>query len=429
MGIVFRALDIQLNRPVALKMLLPQSTDDSGMRRRLESEARTASGLNHPGIATVFDFVETADATFIVYELVGGRTLRSEMAVGRFTMEELLNAGVQLADALAAAHQEGVMHLDLKPENIMVVPSNDGRGRMKILDFGLAKHFTRPVPEGECPSAAATVTEFTGPGFAAGTILYMPPEQLEGARPDARTDIYALGLILFELATGCHPFSGQSIPATIANIMTQAVQPITHYNPKAPAEIDRIIQKCVRKRPPERYQSVKELLTDLRNFRAAPALPDSSRKEPQSLVQSILDFIGGNPYRLWEILHLGICDGCILLVFLAWQFKTDTHGTWNLALFFSAVVCCVIQSLLSVVILYAGAADRRGLRTHSQKLTPWLRALGLANGLIASIMAASVAESHTILAVLLTVLAVLLGFTALVLKPTMDRMAIYSAED
>src|SRR5271154_2480022 len=144
MGIVFRALDVQLNRWVALKMLLPEATHDISLQRRLASEARTASGLNHPGIAIVFDFVEVPDASFIVYELVVGRTLRSELAAGRFSMEELVDAGVQLADALAAAHQQGAVHRDLKPENNMVVPGGDGRGRMKILDFGLARHLERP---------------------------------------------------------------------------------------------------------------------------------------------------------------------------------------------------------------------------------------------------------------------------------------------
>jgi len=428
MGIVFRALDTQLNRWVALKMLLPEATHDISLQRRLASEARTASGLNHPGIAIVFDFVEVPDASFIVYELVVGRTLRSELAAGRFSMEELVDAGVQLADALAAAHQQGVVHRDLKPENIMVVPGGDCRGRMKILDFGLARHLERPPFEDQCVSAATTITELTVPGFAAGTVAYMPPEQLQALHADARSDIYALGVILYELATGCHPFRGNGVPSTVANILTQTAPSIMHYDPGAPAEIDRIIQKCLRKRPAERYQFARELLTDLRNFRADPAPADQARKETRSLMRTLLGSAGARPYRLWEILHLKACIRCALLVFLAWQFKTDRHGMWSLVLFFSALVCCIIQGLLSAVLLYAGAADRRNLRTYVQKLAPWLRALGLANGLMALLMAAFVAVSHTFLAVLLTALAVALGFTATILKPAMDRIAIYSSE-
>jgi serine/threonine protein kinase len=428
MGIVFRALDTQLNRWVALKMLLPGARHDVGMLRRLASEARTASGLNHPGIATVFDFVEAADASFIVYELVPGRTLRCELAAGRFSTAELVDAGVQLADALAAAHQGGVLHRDLKPENIMVLPDDDRRGRMKILDFGLARHFGRPLLEGECPSAAETITELTVPGFAAGTIAYMPPEQLEAEQVDARGDIYALGLILYELATGCHPFRGKDVHSTIANILAQAAPRIRPHDPGTPAEIDRIIQKCLRKRPAERYQLARELLADLRSFRANPAPVDPARNEPQSLLRNFFGSAGPNPYRLWEILHLKACIRCALLVFLAWQFRTDRSGAWNLALFFSTVLCCAIQSLLSALLVIAGAADRRNLLTYTQRLAPWLRMVGLANGLMAFLMAAFVAESHTILAVSLAVLAVFIGFTAIVLKPAMDRAAIYGIE-
>jgi hypothetical protein len=427
MGIVLRALDMQLNRWVALKMLLPEATRDTRSQRRLASEARTASGISHPGIATVFDFVEAPDASFIVYELVAGRTLRKDLAAGRFRTEELVDAGVQLADALAAAHQHGVMHRDLKPENIMVVPGGDYRGRMKILDFGLARRLARPPLESECASAATTITEHTTPGFAAGTVAYMAPEQLEGAQADARSDIYALGLVLYELATGCHPFRGKSASTTIANILTQRAAPITDYDPEAPVEMDRIVQKCLRKRPAERHQFAKELLTDLKTLRADRAPAAAAGNEPQSLMRKLFGAAVAKPYRLWEILHLKACIRCALLVYLAWQFKTVTNGRSSLVLFFSAVVCCTTQGLLSAVLLYAGAADRRNLRTYVQKLAPWLRALGLANGLAALLMAAFLADSHTFLAVLLAVLGITIGFTALILKPVMDRTAIYSS--
>jgi len=299
---------------------------------------------------------------------------------------------------------------------------------MKILDFGLARRMRRPLLEGECPSTVETVTELTVPGFAAGTIAYMPPEQLESGQVDARGDIYALGLTLYELATGCHPFRGKDAESTIANILAQAAPPIGLHDPGAPAELDRIVQKCLRKRPAERYQSARELLADLKSFRANPAPANSSRNEPQSLLWKLFGPAGPNPYRLWEILRLKACLRCALLVFLAWQFRTDRSGAWSLVLFFSAVLCCAIQTLLSALLVIAGAADRRNLPTYTQRLAPWLRGIGLANGLIAILMAAFVAESHTILAVALTVLGIFVGFTALVLKPAMDRAAIYGVE-
>jgi hypothetical protein len=322
---------------------------------------------------------------------------------------------------------------DLTPENIIVAPGDDGRGRMKILDFGPARRFGLPPPEGECASAAGTITELTIPGFAAGTIAYMSPEQLQTGRADARGDIYALGVILYELATGCHPFRGTSVSATIANILTQTAAPITQHNPAAPAEISRIVQKTLRKRPVERYQSAREPLTDLRNFRAIPfpsdsALDDPAGTEPRSLLRNLIGAPGSRTYQFWEILHMKACIRCALLVCFASLFKTDISGIGSIFLFFSAIVCCTIQCLLSAVLLIAGAADRRNLRTYARQLAPWLRVLGLANGLLAVLMGAIVAESHSFLAALLIVLGVLLGFTALVLKPAMDRAVIYSSE-
>lgn len=354
MGVVFRALDMLLNRCVALKMLPPEAIHDAGLQRRLASEARTASHLSHPGIAVVFDFVEATDASFIVYELVAGRTLRCELTVGRFSTEELSDAGLQLADALAAAHRQGIIHRDLKPENIMVVPGEDCRGRMKILDFGLAKHLTLPPIEREPPSGSTTLSAHTAPGFAAGTIAYMAPEQLEAGQIDTRTDIYALGLILYEMATGCHPFRGKSVSSTIANILTQAPAPITQHCAGASAEVNRIIQKCLRKHATERYQSAKELVTDLRNFRADPVGSDAVQNEPHGLVRKFLGPARSRPYRLWEFLHLKACIRCAVLVYLAWRFRNATTGRWSLILLLLVGVCSMVQTIISAALFVCG---------------------------------------------------------------------------
>src|SRR6185437_8802649 len=164
MGLVLRAIDLQLNRTVALKILLPQSRSGIDLRRRLASEARLASGVNHPGVATVYDFVESAAGSFIVYEFVEGRTLRRELANGPFRGEELVGAALQLADALAAAHRQRVIHRDLKPENIMVMPSENRRGRMKILDFGLARPLSDPLARSGAEAENQITVTFTAPG-------------------------------------------------------------------------------------------------------------------------------------------------------------------------------------------------------------------------------------------------------------------------
>ena len=286
MGHVYLARDQKLGRNVALKMLPAEITHDAELRRRLAQEARAASALSHPGVATVFDYVEEGGESFIVFEFVEGRTLREEMASHRFATEEILDVGMQLADALAYAHEHGVVHRDLKPENIMLTPHSGSRGRTKILDFGLAK-LARPISQAASAgiASAETATISTAAGLLVGTVNYMSPEQAAMQPADARSDIYSLGLVLYELAAGVNPFVGQSPTSTIANIIKVEPPPVTERNPVAPPELDRILRKCLRKRADERYQSSRELLVDLSNLRddsktpASPSVPKNDLRE------------------------------------------------------------------------------------------------------------------------------------------------------
>ncbi len=292
MGVVYRARDCRLRRTVALKMLPDDVMHNAELRRRLVQEARAASALGHPGVATVYDFEEQAGESFIVFEYVEGTTLRERLKRHRFSMEEILDIGIQLADALAAAHDHGIVHRDLKPENIMLTPGHQGPGRVKILDFGLAK-LRRPLALGDLAgvSAAETAPASTAAGLLVGTVNYMSPEQLESEPADARTDLYTLGLVLYEMATSANPFLGKTPTSTIANILKMEPPPVLERNPVAPAELDRILRKCLRKRREERYQSARELLVDLSNLRrdssveaARPATPVSAAGPSPPLV-------------------------------------------------------------------------------------------------------------------------------------------------
>jgi len=278
MGIVLRAFDTRLNRPVALKILSPDATHHPDRLRRFAAEARAASVLNHPGIATVYDFVEQGTDSFIVYEYIDGRTLRNELAHNRFTIDDVVGIGIQLADALIAAHSRGITHRDLKPENIMLVPDDHSRGRVKILDFGLAKQRPEVLSAGT-ESGAETISIATVPGLLIGTITYMAPEQVESRTTDERTDIYALGLVLYEMATRGNPFAGRTPPSTIANILKQEPPPLRQKDPATPTELDRILLKCLRKNPNERYQSTRELLVAFA-ISAAICRPSKKSKQP-----------------------------------------------------------------------------------------------------------------------------------------------------
>ncbi len=284
MGHVYLARDQKLGRNVALKMLPAEITHDAELRRRLAQEARAASALSHPGMATVFDYVEEGGESFIVFEFVEGCTLRDEMARHRFATEEILDVGIQLADALAYAHEHGVVHRDLKPENIMLSPGIGSRGRVKILDFGLAK-FSRPLSHTASAgfTSAETAAISTAAGLLVGTVNYMSPEQAAMQPADARSDIYSLGLVLYEMAAGVNPFVGQTPTSTIANIIKVDAPPLAERNPVAPPELDRILRKCLRKRADERFQASRELLVDLSNLRSDSKAPPAATASTKNL--------------------------------------------------------------------------------------------------------------------------------------------------
>ena len=423
MGVVLRAFDTRLNRAVALKMLPPDATHDHEQLRRLAAEARAASVLSNAGIATVYDFVEQGGESFIVYEYIDGRTLRKELDRARFTTEEILAVGVQLVDALVAAHGHDITHRDLKPENIMLVSDDDSRVRVKILDFGLAKHHRVPLSAGG--ENADTISIEATPGLLVGTVPYMAPEQLEGQPADARSDIYAVGLVLYEMAAGSNPFVGRTPPSTIANILKQEAPPIRQKNPAAPAELDRILLKCLRKHPNERYQSARELLMDLRDLRRNSAWSPVTqvREIEPSLLRRFFLLFGATPYRRWEIMHLRMFLWCLLLGYLGWRFMVCAPDRWGLILFSIELACIALLLILLSFLVYMGALDRSGLSHQVRRLAPWIRWSTIVLVLVTWAMAGIVVVAHPGLAVLLAFCGTAGGLKYTVFKAAIDRAA------
>lgn len=267
MGVVYRAYDEQLEREVALKVLPPGMLAEEGARKRFRKEALALARLNHPNIATIFEFGSDGDRDFLVTEYIPGITLDAKLSAGPLESAELMGLGTQLANGLAAAHAQGLIHRDLKPGNLRLTPD----GRLKILDFGLAQLAPRPSELGN------TVT-LTRTQEVAGTLPYMAPEQLRGAVSDARTDIWAAGAVLHEMATGRRPFPDPSVPALINAILNSAPAAPSKSNPKIPAGIDRIVLKALQKDASRRYQSAVELRTDLE--RLAEGKPVAQPRPP-----------------------------------------------------------------------------------------------------------------------------------------------------
>ncbi len=262
MGEVYLAQDTRLRRKVAIKLLAPELTGDERGMRRFEQEALAASALNHPNILTIYEFGQAEGLHFIVCEYVEGLTLRQKMNYGRLELRSVVEIVVQIANALAAAHASGIVHRDIKPENVIVRDD----GIVKVLDFGIAKLSPRYTGQMTRRTAVGAIVSDTEPGLIRGTVKYMSPEQARGMPVDARSDIFSLGSVMYELVTDRSAFDGETSSDVIAEILKVEPPSPSEVVPDVPPEIDRIIVKALRKDRESRYQSIADLLVDLQGY-------------------------------------------------------------------------------------------------------------------------------------------------------------------
>src|SRR5947207_6800665 len=263
MGEVYLAEDTQLGRKVALKLLAKELTQNRDRLNRFDQEAYAASALNHPNILTIYEMGDEAGRHFIATEFVDGETLRHRLAGPPMDLTDVLNVGIQIAGALEEAHAASIIHRDIKPENVMIRRS----GHVKVLDFGLAKLLKKPASADTDTEAVTRALVQTDAGMVLGTSQYMSPEQARGKPVDARTDIWSLGVVLYEMATGRLPFTGETKTDVIVAIAKSDPQPLSRFSRNVPAELEWIVMKALRKNVEERYQTIKEFETDLKKLK------------------------------------------------------------------------------------------------------------------------------------------------------------------
>jgi tRNA A-37 threonylcarbamoyl transferase component Bud32 len=416
MGVVYLAEDSKLGRKVALKALAAERAGDPLRRQRFIMEARAAAALSHSGIAAVYALEEVGEELYIAFEYVKGQSLRAMVAPGGLELDALLHMAAGIADALAAAHALGIVHRDLKPENIL----RTAEGQTKILDFGLAR-FMRPQ------EAETASVQLTSAGTIVGTVSYMSPEQLEGMELDFRSDIFAFGVLVYELATGVRPFDGATSSSTISRILTAEPVPLVQRNPVAPPELDRIVRKCLRKRREERYQSTRDLAVDLeslsREGSGTASAPSATAEESAFLRQESL-LASTSPRRWWEIHEIVQTIIAVLVIYLGWLATEHTKATW---LFVTLLVFSAGAASLRIYLLGMAIIGPAVLQKEERRLSRWVDGTTLGTVLVLFILGGWLMRGHLGLAALL--IGVGMGGTVLVflIEPAIRRTVFLSS--
>ncbi len=411
MGVVYQADDTRLGRTVALKALTPELTDDAYSRERLRREARAAAGLTDPGIATVYALEEVDGQMYIASEFVRGETLRDELGRGPIDTTRVIELGVAVTRALAAAHENGVVHRDLKPENVMALPG----GGVKILDFGLAAF--RDQPDGP---------RLTGAGAVLGTPAYMSPEQIRGEPIDARSDLFSLGIVLYELANGRNPFAGSDGPSTMARILEADPRPWPEPGSVGggtarDGALAAVVARCLNKRPGDRYPSALALLAALQGAREG-RLPTP----PPAELQMVAD---ERAVRWWHF-HQAVAGVAYLLLlvplWLAQQWAGDGPG---LLIFVAGAASAATAAVLRFHLRFAANELPQELARQQARARPWLRLSDAAFVAVLSITGARVLERLPELGVLLITAAVVVLLVSTIVEPATSRAALGARRD
>ena len=405
MGVVYLAEDKTLGRDIALKALAPRLTNDQKGRERLRREARAAASLSHPNIATVYALDEIGGDLYLATEYVPGETLRDELRRGPQPAERVIETGRALASALAAAHDRGIVHRDLKPENVMRTPS----GQIKVLDFGVAR-FLDTVEDGPTPAP------LTGDGFVLGTPAYMSPEQLRGQPVDVRSDLFSLGILLYELLTGAHPFGGRDPASTMAKILERDPPPIPVLMGNGRVDDLRdgladVIQTCLAKHPAARFQTSTALLRALDSLASGNSTPVLRRS--------------ARPLALWwwQFHQAATCIAYAAVLYPLWLVRTWTGATRGQWFFLAGLAAVLISMTLRLHLWFTVRSYPSEWETQRQRAFVWIRLADVALVALLGVGTAMSLPEHAHLSIALVVFGVAILLSFAIIEPATERAA------
>lgn len=420
MGVVYLAEDTRLKRLVSMKALAPEFTGDEQHRERLRREARATAALSHPGIATVYSLEEFGGTLYIVGEFVEGESLKSEMNRSPLPQRQFFATALELAEALAAAHDKNLIHRDLKPENVM----RKKDGRIKILDFGLARFQNEAAP------GIGTESRLTRSGSFLGTPAYASPEQLRGQDTGASSDIFSLGIILYELATGIHPFGGRDTVSTLARILESDPVQISYVNPLSPPNLDRIIRKCLAKDASKRYETARllaedleRLLQEVEQLPQQPAIADETKPDIQDATSR------SAALWWWQFHQAFVGFAYYLLLYPLWRardwFPAALGSPFFLGslVFFGSLVAVGIAANLRFHLWFTSKYYPSQINVQRRRLAAWIRSADLFFSLLLAIAAAAIQSIHAFWAALLLGAAVASLVADITIEPASAKAA------